>query len=147
MLDAGEPHRPSSASVVTGARPQRDRYGLSTSSSAPCEATNSSDSHIWTASRTASTWLVVRLWSNPRETSVASRTLARSGEGDPGSTQARMIRSPVRVLVTPDPVPMTVAAALRAPQRLEQIVQPWGRRKAQFGMEKRTVPPELAYRL
>jgi hypothetical protein len=104
---------------VTPALLQRDRYGLAGSSPTPCMPANISESQALTASTTASSWATVRLRSNPLETSAVRRIWARSGDDDPGSTQARMRRSPVRVLVTDALWPVVMTTALRALQTLE----------------------------
>ena len=59
-----------------------------------------SRSQARTTSTTASASAVVSLCFTPRETSVVRRIWTRSGDDDPGSAQARMISSPVRVKVT-----------------------------------------------
>jgi hypothetical protein len=72
--------------TVTAARPQRDCHALGLFSLAWGAATVS-DSQLWTMSKTASACVMVRLRSNPTETSVVSRICARSGEADSGSTR------------------------------------------------------------
>lgn len=71
---------------VTPARLQRDRYGSPESSLAPCEPASISESHVWTAVTTASSWARVRLRSTPWATLVVRRICARSGEEDPSLT-------------------------------------------------------------
>ena len=59
-----------------------------------------SSSQAWTTSTTVSASVTVSLRSTPRETSVVRRIWTRRGDEDPGSAQARMISSPVRILLT-----------------------------------------------
>ena len=54
-----------------------------------------SSSHSWTRAQTSAGRVSVTVRSIPAETSVLTRMWARSGSDDPGSTQARMISSPV----------------------------------------------------
>ena len=64
----------------------------------------------------------------PWETSVVERMWTRSGEDDPGSSQARMMSSPVRVPVIATLCSAAVAAALSNLQLLDQFVQAEGGR-------------------
>jgi len=89
-------HRDPSATPAR--RYESDR--ASGSSSPVGEPVSSSDSQASTASTTASLSVTVRPCSNPWETSVVRRICARSGEDEPGSTQARMMNSPMRDVVT-----------------------------------------------
>jgi hypothetical protein len=84
---------------ATATRRQRDYCGGSQSSPTR-EPASMSDNQAFTASTTASSCVADRLRSNPLETSVLSRIWARSGDEDPGSIQARMMSSPVRLVVT-----------------------------------------------
>jgi hypothetical protein len=72
-----------------------------------------SDSHARTTSATACSCVTVRLGFIPSETSVVRRMWARRGANDLGSTQARMMSSPVRVLATAHRAQPSVTAALR----------------------------------
>jgi hypothetical protein len=82
---------------VTPARIQRDFSGPSASVGEARELPIS-NSQARTTSTTVSACVRVSLRSSPRETSVVRRIWTRSGDDDPGSAQARMISSPVRVL-------------------------------------------------
>jgi hypothetical protein len=121
---------------VTAARLQRLRYGrdgCSASSSTAGKAANISDSQAWTTSTAASFSTTVMVCSKPWDTSVASRSWIRIGDGDPGSTQARMRRSPVRVLVTANRGPAAMTAALQPVQTVDQLTQLGSGLKAKFG--------------
>jgi len=67
---------------------------------------------------------------------VVRRIWARSDDDDPGSTQARMMSSPVLVLVTAQREGPSVTRALRPPQVVDHLAQPLGRFKSEFGVQQ-----------
>jgi hypothetical protein len=76
---------------------------------------------------------------------MVRRSWARSGEDDPGSIQARIMSSPVRVVVTVDGELDSVTAPLRGQEGLDKLVQSRRRLKTKLVMEQRPVARKLAY--